>query len=98
MRDAGLRKRILGPRRARALSVVALTLLALLLTTSGAFAGRTWCRTDPVVTINDSVADVFVGGPLTAPLQVTGPTQVVVTVPMGVNAGLLLSDLGFGRG
>jgi hypothetical protein len=41
---------------------------------------------------------VLVAGPLLAPLQVTGPTKVVVTVPADVQAHHLLSDLGFGRG
>jgi hypothetical protein len=38
------------------------------------------------------------GDPSTAPLQVTGPTKVVVSVPVGVDAELILTDLGFGRG
>ena len=61
-------------------------------------AARAWCRTDPIVLIGGTVVDVFVLGPLTALLQVTGPTEVVVTVPVGVSASLLLPDLGFGRG
>jgi len=61
-------------------------------------AARAWCRTDPLVLIDGTIVDIFVLGPLTAPLKVTGPTEVVVTVPVGVSASLVLMDLGFGRG
>ena len=61
-------------------------------------AYRTWCRTDPVVSVGGVVVDVFVSGPLNAPTLVTGPTLVVVTVPRGVDAWLVASDVGFGRG
>jgi hypothetical protein len=62
-------------------------------------AGRTWCRTDPLVIIGGVLADVFVSGPLSAPLKVTGPNRIVVTVPKGVPALLVLNDpIGFGRG
>lgn len=75
-----------------------LVTLALSVTTYGASAGTSWCRSDPLLLIDGDVAQVFVAGPLTAPLQVTGPTEVIVTVPVGVRADLILTDLGFGRG
>jgi hypothetical protein len=80
-----------------------LTLLLLLTVAAGPFAqsasaSKAWCRTDPVISVNGYVSDVFVSGPLTALLQVTGPTEIVVTVPVGVDAWLVLADLGFGRG
>ena len=68
----------------------------------GAAARRAWCRTDPIVVIDGTIVDIFVSAPLgdlvKALLTVTGPNKIVVTVPSGVNAWLLLSDLGFGRG
>ena len=67
-------------------------------TAPGAAALRQWCRTDPVVTIRGDIADVFVSGPLDAPAQVTGPNRIVIRVPTGVNATLIASTLGFGKG
>jgi hypothetical protein len=64
----------------------------------GALAGTAWCRSDPILVIDNTLTQVFVSGPLTAPLRVTGPTEVIVTVPTGVRADLILTDLGFGRG
>ena len=75
-----------------------LVLIALTVTALPTSAGRAWCRTDPLFLIDGHVVDVLVAGPLLASLQVTGPTKIVVTVPEGVKAHHLLSDLGFGRG
>jgi hypothetical protein len=61
-------------------------------------ASKAWCRTDPVVVIGGQITDIFVAGPLSALLVATGPTEIVVTVPTGVDAWLLLPDLGFGKG
>ena len=63
-----------------------------------AAAYRTWCRSDPIVMIDGVLVDIFVSAPPDAPLNVTGPTEVVVTVPRGVDAVLVVTDLGFGRG
>lgn len=63
-----------------------------------AFAARAWCKTDPIVLIDGELADILVSSSLLAPLKVTGPTQIVVTVPEGVSTLLVLADLGFGRG
>jgi hypothetical protein len=88
--------------RRAALAGFPAALAALAATARGAEARRAWCRTDPIVVIGGALADVFVSAPLgslvQAVLSVTGPNEIVVTVPQGVNAWLLLSDLGFGRG
>lgn len=63
-----------------------------------ASASKAWCRTDPVVVIDGNITDIFVAGPLKALLVATGPTEIIVTVPTGVDAWLLLADIGFGRG
>jgi hypothetical protein len=90
------------PRRTRrdALKMLGLGAVALTpaLAPRGADAARAWCRTDPIIAIDGHLTDVFIDGPLTAPLKVTGPNQIVVTTPLGVPAWLVLSDLGFGRG
>ena len=59
---------------------------------------RGWCRSDPLIAINGDLADIFCTAPLTAPLYVTGPTEIVVTVPRGVRAKLILAGPGFGQG
>jgi hypothetical protein len=88
--------------RRAALAGFPAALAALAATSRGAEARRAWCRADPIVVIDGAIVDIFVSAPLgelvTALLTVTGPNQIVVTVPNGVNAWLLLSDLGFGRG
>jgi len=66
--------------------------------TAPASAGFGWCRSDPIVLIDGHIADIFVTGPLTAPLKVTGPNQIVITTPPGVQRHLVLATLGFGRG
>jgi hypothetical protein len=78
--------------------IAALVVFAFALTVQSGGAVKGWCRTDPIVMINGQLADVFVSAPLTAALKVTGPTQVNITVPVGVNAKLVLADLGFGKG
>ena len=63
-----------------------------------ALAGRGWCRSDPLITIEGVPADIFCTARLTAPLSVNGPTEIVVSVPVGVSTALVLAGLGFGRG
>jgi hypothetical protein len=79
-------------------ALVSFVVMVLALEVHPAHAVVTWCRTDPVVVLEDQIADIFVSGPIDAPLLVTGPNQVVVTVPPGVQAALLVADAGFGRG
>jgi hypothetical protein len=61
-------------------------------------AGRGWCRSDPLITIEGVPADIFCTGRLTTPLLITGSTQIVVRVPVGVSTALVLAGPGFGRG
>jgi len=88
--------------RRAALAALPGAALALAAAVRGAEARRAWCRTDPVVRIGGALADIFVSAPLgsvaKALLTVTGPNQITVTVPSGVEARLVLADLGFGRG
>jgi hypothetical protein len=77
---------------------ILLALLALTLTALPASAGRAWCRADPIFIVDGRLVDVMIAGPPLALLHVTGPTKVTVTVPDGVQATHVLSDLGFGRG
>ena len=88
----------LGARIGRRAAALLMLGAALGATAPGAAALRHWCRTDPVVTIRGDVADVFVSGPLDAPVLVTGPNRIVIRVPTGVDATLIASTLGFGKG
>ena len=86
------------PVRTRLMLVLTLVALAVVATAPAASAARAWCRTDPIVVIDGTFADVFVSGPLLAPLTVTGPTQLIITVPEGVKTQMILTDLGFLHG
>ena len=86
------------PAQSRLLVVVTMVTLAFIVMAPGASAARAWCRTDPIVVIDGTLADVFVSGPLLAPLKVTGPTKLIITVPEGVTTRMILTDLGFLRG
>ena len=70
---------------------------ALVLVTSGT-AGRAWCRADPVLIINGDVVDIQASSSLEMYQSATGPIQMVVRVPKGTNANVLLNDFGFGYG
>jgi hypothetical protein len=61
-------------------------------------AARGWCRSDPLITIDGYLADIFSTAPLTALLKVSGPTEIVVSVPVGVPTAMLFAGPGFGRG
>jgi hypothetical protein len=88
--------------RSRVAAVVvaaqAIAVLASSVAVSDAEAYRQWCRSDPVVVIDGAAADVFVAAPLEALTEVTGPTQIVVTVPVEVEQTLAIPTEGFGRG
>lgn len=86
-------------RRARRFwTLLSLIAVLTIVAVQPASAARGWCKTDPVITINGEIGDVLAAAPVDAPLLVTGPNKVVITVPAGVNAQFIASDLGFGRG
>ena len=85
-----------APRRAAIAPALLLAALALLLAVPGASAGRSWCKSDPVVMIDGHVADIWLSSYVEMDAAATGPAQVVVTVPTGVAAELLAVDNGFG--
>src|SRR6478735_6864590 len=91
----GRRRATRGPSMRRALAVMAI-LLAFSVSSADASVG--WCRSDPVINVSGDTADVFISAPLDALVKVTGPTQIVVTTPAGVDAALIVSTPGFGRG
>jgi hypothetical protein len=63
------------------------------------FAGRGWCRSDPIVRVGNTSLQIWVAIPLEDESSVTGPITVVITVPRGVAHGTLFTDAGFnGKG
>jgi hypothetical protein len=85
----------IGPSVRWALVLMA---IAMVFSVTGASAGVGWCRTDPVIMVDGDVADIFVSAPIEAPLKVTGPTKIVISTPPEVDAVLIASTLGFGKG
>jgi hypothetical protein len=75
------------------LAVVLLTFNGL--TTSASIG---WCRSDPVLYIDNAVADVFVSIPSEDVTKVNGPTQFVITTSPEVESAVLLTTPGFGYG
>lgn len=59
---------------------------------------RGWCRTDPLISLDGELANIFVSAPLKMLAKNSGPVEYVVTVPEDVKARLILLGLGFGRG
>lgn len=86
------------PARTGRLAVAVFGLIALLVAAAPVSAGRAWCRSDPVLLIGGDVVDIQV---LSSPEMfsaATGPIEMVVTVPRGTRANVVLNDFGFGRG
>jgi hypothetical protein len=67
---------------------------------AGVEAGITWCRTDPVITVNEKTFHVYVLSTQAMFQQRTGPTEIIVKYPQGTTATgkLLPNDKGFGLG
>ena len=85
-------------RRAALVHALLLGLLLVVVAAPTASAARYWCRSDPLLHIDGRLVDVFVSVPPEVLLQVSGPTQVVVTLPEHVDAGVVLAGVGFGWG
>src|SRR4051794_27078024 len=79
-------------------SAVALAAMAIIGDRQASLAGRGWCRSDPLITIEGVPVDIFCTASFAAPVRVKGPTQIVVSVPAGVSTALVLAGPGFGRG
>jgi hypothetical protein len=73
----------------------AVGLLALWLSASPASAGWMWCAKDPVVRLDGVTVQILVAVPQELQSSVTGPIQVVVSVPSGVSTQLISTDSGF---
>lgn len=63
-----------------------------------ASAGLSWCRVDPVVSIDGQLADIFVASDVKMLLAATGPIKLRIAIPKGSKKLVVLTDLGFGKG
>lgn len=72
-------------------------ILAMMMLAAPASAGG-WCRGDPLFIIGNDILDVQVGSNLAMYQAASGPVEMVVTVPRGRSAHVVLSDFGFGHG
>jgi hypothetical protein len=61
---------------------ILIPLLAVLTLVSPAYAGRTWCKTDPIIKVGDWLVDIQVGVDLFEGLEVNGDVRLRVTSPL----------------
>jgi hypothetical protein len=89
------------PRRslARLLMPLAVALM-LMLQVQSASAGISWCRTDPLISVNGKTGHVYVDSTEAMFGSATGPVVVEVLVPKGtlLTASAVPLDNGFGYG
>ena len=78
----------------RVFSCMVLTIVALL-TPANVSAGFTWCRADPLVSLNGTLVDVWVEIPLEYVHLVNGPVTYDIHTHSSVHRSLILNDLGF---
>lgn len=71
---------------------------AMLLFALPASAGRTWCRADPVFSVDGKLIKVEVLSDPAIRTATTGPIKLVLSVPAGSSVQLLETDTGFGYG
>lgn len=67
----------------------------LLLVSSPVAAGLQWCPRDPIVALNDQEVQIWVSIPEQYQTAVTGPIQVDVRTPYGVEQEVIFTDEGF---
>ncbi len=58
-------------------------------------AGVTWCKSDPVVSLNGTILDITVEIPLEYVPLVNGPVQYTIQTPYAVERTVIVSDLGY---
>ncbi len=70
-------------------------ILAVLVLVLPASAGYTWCKSDPVISLDGTLVDITVAVPLEYVPAVNGPINIEVKTPKTVQRELVLSDLGY---
>lgn len=77
------------------LLAIPLTCIAVITLTLSSFAAVRRCKTDPIVTLNDSVVQVYVAVQPQHVEYVNGPINVKFTIPDGVAHEVIFVDEGF---
>jgi hypothetical protein len=85
-------------RRVFTSSVVAQVLALVLEATPAAIAARGWCRSDPLLEFDGTLAYVVYSAPPGIRKATTGSIEIVVSIPRGVAAKLIAPGPGFGHG
>ncbi len=80
------------------LTILAILVLSISISSPQADAARGWCKVDPVIMVDGQLADVFVGSTPEMLLQATGPIKMEIMIPKGSKGAVILMDLGFLRG
>lgn len=71
------------------------SVFALLVLVGPVFSGLQWCPKDPIVALNGQQVQIWVAIPEGYEPVVTGPINVVVSSPAGVEREVLFTDDGF---
>jgi hypothetical protein len=79
----------------RIVAKLAIVLFALVSWVAPASAGMTWCKSDPVVTLNNAIVDVSVAIPLEYVPLVNGPVQYEIQTPVFTKRQVILNDVGY---
>jgi hypothetical protein len=79
----------------RATPALALGMFAALLLAVPALAGRTWCRSDPVVLLDGAPLQVEILVPAEYVSAVDGSVEVTIATPAGVERETIFTDAGF---
>ena len=90
-----------GVQRIHCRSVVwalLVSILTFVLAVPGTSAGIGWCRDDPVVVVDGQIANLYVSARFEDLPEVTGPTDIVISTPVGVDVALAVEGPGFGYG
>ena len=74
---------------------LSLAMLAVLVLTMPAAAGRKWCAKDPIVSLNGHEMQLWVGIPVEYETLVTGAVDIRINLPAGVTPKTLFFDTGF---
>lgn len=93
-------KQVITPSLRSAIKMLAPLAVALMLVlqTQTASAGISWCRADPLITVNGRTGHVYVDSTAEMYSSATGPIQVEIRVPVGSIASAVPLDNGFGYG
>src|SRR5215218_8046138 len=82
-----------GMRRFALIALIAL--LAWVPVVNPVSAGKGWCRSDPIVSLNGVELQLWVAIPLEEQANVAGPISITFMAPRSTNMELVYTDSGF---